>query len=375
MITTIFMLAVVQVPQDWYTFAPAGKNFRVELPTRPASTSSRTINNAAGRAQLTAAQSNTSDAIYSIQVTENRGKVDPKTLDDGIRRFSADKRAVLGAVKTITVDGNPGREFEMTETSDGGQLHSRIRWVTSGNTLIMLMAAGKPGTEIPDNADRFLGSLKIGSVNVADGTPTPAEAIGKGSETRAGMAKTAPKAADQKPAEKAKVTTRGNLRDPNSYPDEALEDLSRSYLGKDRDGFRDVGPVGSVLVGVRVSYIQRFGGPKVRSAQPIYRSGTTLVDGRIHGEVVGPVTTVVAKPGYAVGGLVTHTGLTVDGFRMVFMKINGDRLDLEDTYNSTWIGDEKGGNPGDVTSKGALVVGLQGRSGKEVFALGLTTLK
>jgi hypothetical protein len=36
------------------------------------------------------------------------------------------------------------------------------------------------------------------------------------------------------------------------------------------------------------------------------------------------------------------------------------------------VGDEQGGGPGEVMSKGQLVVGLQGRSGNEVFALGLT---
>jgi hypothetical protein len=150
--------------------------------------------------------------------------------------------------------------------------------------------------------------------------------------------------------------------------------VSRSYVGRERDGFRDVGPAGSVLVGVRVSYIERFGGPKVGSAQPIYRSGKNHYLGRIYGSVVGPVTTVVARPGYAVGGLVTHTGLTVDGFGMVFMKVDDDRLDPDDTYNSPWIGDTKGGSPGEVNSNGR-IVGLQGRSGGEVFALGLTTRK
>jgi hypothetical protein len=60
---------------------------------------------------------------------------------------------------------------------------------------------------------------------------------------------------------------------------------------------------------------------------------------------------------------------------MVYMRVDGDRLDPGDTYNSRWIGDEKGGNPGDVNSKGGLVVGIQGRSGTEVNALGLTAVR
>ncbi len=365
MLTAIVFLAVGMTQQDWYTFEPQGKHYRVELPNKPNHTSSRTVTRASGRTQLTTAQLNRSGAIYSIQVTENRAKIDPRTLDDGIRRFAAANQATLGTVTPISVDGNPGRDFELTERVAGGQRHSKRRWVTSGSSLFMLTVAAAPGAKVPAEADRFLGSLGIGGAQTAAAGENEAKAAPQSPGNGAGRAL----------APAAEVTPSDVPLDAKSYPSEDLEDLSRSYLGKDRDGFRDVGPAGSVLVGVEVSYIERFGGPKVRSAQPIYRVGDGLYRGLVHGEVVGPVTTVIAKPGYAVGGLVTHAGLTVDGFRMVFMKVNGDRLDPDDSYNSPWIGDEKGGNPGDVASKGGLVVGLQGRSGKEVNALGLTALK
>jgi len=51
-----------------------------------------------------------------------------------------------------------------------------------------------------------------------------------------------------------------------------------------------------------------------------------VVDGERRGGLLGEETTAVAKPGYAVGAINTHTGLTVDGFEMVFMRIDGDRL-------------------------------------------------
>ncbi len=411
MLTTILILAVGMAPLDWYTFEPEGKNYRVDLPTKPGDTSTRTVNNAAGGSQLTSAQLKMPDGVYLLQVTESRGKVDPKTLDEGIKQFAASNNAMLGPVTTITVDGNPGRDFEMTEPSDRGLTPSKRRWVVSGNSLFMLTAAARPGQSIPANADRFLGSLEIGSAKRADRIPatvaTPAPAPARvetpdpvtvvetddpettGKEADAGMDKAesadkgvdkdkpkdAPKASApaRKPNVPVKITVSRISRNAKSYPSEDLQDLPRSFR-TDSESFRDLGPAGSVLVGVRVTYIEHFGGPKVRSVQPIYRSGKNHYVGLIHGEVVGPVTTVVAKPGYAVGGLVTHTGLTVDGFRMVFMKIDGNRLDPNDSYNSPWLGDLKGGGPGEVYSPGALVVGLQGRSRNEVFALGLTTL-
>jgi hypothetical protein len=113
-----------------------------------------------------------------------------------------------------------------------------------------------------------------------------------------------------------------------------------------------------------------FGGPKISSVQPIYRSGTKLVEGERYGTVNGPETTAVARTGYAVGALRTHAGLGLDGFEMIFMKIKGERLDPADSYNSPWLGDVNGGNPGEVLNDGSLVVGLQGRASGSVRALG-----
>lgn len=385
MIVTLLALAIGMAPLDSYTFEPEGKDFRVKLPGKPDSTSSRTLTRAAGPAQLTTAELTTSNASYLIQVTENRGQVDPKTLNEGIQRFIASRNATLGSAKEIAVGGHPGRDFEMSERTDQGLKRSKMRWVVSGNSLYMLTVAGNPGAKLPADADRFLGSLEIGPAGLADADhdqdvevddePTTGQEPETVDPNPEADDKTSEKPAPPKSTRMPKVTLSRIPRNAKSYPAEELEDLSRGFLGRDRDGFRDVGPAGSVLVGVRVSFIEHFGGPKVRSVQPIYRSGKKHYPGRVHGFVAGPVKTVVARPGYAVGGLVTHTGLTVDGFGIVFMKVADDRLDPGDTYNSPWIGDKQGGNPGEVMSPGGLIVGLQGRSGNEVFALGLTARK
>lgn len=150
-----------------------------------------------------------------------------------------------------------------------------------------------------------------------------------------------------------------------------LKDLPAEFFGSNRDRFHDIAPKGGVLVGARVSYIMRFGGPKISSIQPVYRVGEKLVNGERHGGLLGKETTAIAKPGYAVGTVKTHTGLTVDGFEMIFMRIDGDRLDSSDSYHSPWLGDENGGSPRNVSSEGKVPVGLQGRAGREVNALGL----
>lgn len=414
MLSTVVAVALGIIGQNWSTFAPEGMNFKVDLPGVPSRATSRTVTTAAGRSQLTSAQVPTVHAVYSVQVTENRSPVDPQTLDEGIRRFAENRSAKLGSVRPISLGKNPGRDFEMTEGLSFGTIRHRMRWVASGNFLFMLSVAGMPGASIPADADRFLGSLEIGgarspikshvgaSMAAGGGGPMPRKAANEQKIAASTTRKPATQEANSeespadvdvddadssgdaagKPVTKKPALTRRRItlssppRNARRYADDQLADLQRSFPNTARDGFRDVGPTGSVLVGVRVSYIERFGGPKVRSVQPIYRSaGNRHYVGRIHGQVVGPVTMVVARPGYAIGGLVTHTGLTVDGFGIVFMKVDGDRLNPGDTYNSQWIGDVKGGSPGQVMSDGTMIVGLQGRSGNEVFALGLIGLK
>lgn len=162
------------------------------------------------------------------------------------------------------------------------------------------------------------------------------------------------------------------------YPPDRLSLLPPSFFGGDRDRFAEVAPAGALFVGVRVSYKPWFGRPKVGSVQPLYRSGSssTLIEGQRYGELNGEEATVVAKPGYAVGALRTRTGLSVDGFELLFMKVKDDQLDPTDNYLSPWLGDTQGGSPRDVLNQGGnLVVGVQGRATKKVDALGLVIHK
>ena len=71
MLAIMLLLSAGMLQQAWYTYEPDGKNFRVELPSKPSSTSSRTVNNAAGR-QVTTAQLKMPDAVYSIQPRKAR---------------------------------------------------------------------------------------------------------------------------------------------------------------------------------------------------------------------------------------------------------------------------------------------------------------
>jgi hypothetical protein len=162
------------------------------------------------------------------------------------------------------------------------------------------------------------------------------------------------------------------------YPAERLIRVPDTFFGHNGPRFEDAGPNGSLLVGVRYSTHPFVGRPKISSVQPLFRSSPssrTLVEGDHHGEVTGPETTAVAKPGYAVGAIKTRTGLSLDGFVIIFMKVKGDRLDPADSYESPVLGDSEGGSPAAVSGNGSAVVGFQGLASKNVNALGLILAK
>ena len=85
---------------------------------------------------------------------------------------------------------------------------------------------------------------------------------------------------------------------------------------------------------------------------------------------------VVARPGYAVGAINTRTGLLLDAFQLVFMKLKNGRLDPDDSYMTNWLGDPRGGGPRDALGAGKLVIGIHGRSnGREINGLGLLVVE
>ncbi len=89
------------------------------------------------------------------------------------------------------------------------------------------------------------------------------------------------------------------------------------------------------MVGVRVGYSN---GTRLASIQPIFQVDRSYVEGASQGAPVAGEATVVAKPGYAVGGVNTRTGLLLDAFQLVFIEMMKGRLDPKDSYTSGWLG-------------------------------------
>jgi hypothetical protein len=166
-----------------------------------------------------------------------------------------------------------------------------------------------------------------------------------------------------KPAEVAITVSSDSVR---------LVDLPKEAArsrGRDRELFHETAPKGGLMVGARVGYVN---GSRIASVQPIFQVDRSYVDGASQGAAVAGEATVVAKPGYAVGGVNTRTGLLLDGFQLVFMKYEDGRLDPKDTYTSGWLGNPRGGNLKNVSGNGKIVAGIHGSTNKrQINSLGL----
>ena len=133
---------------------------------------------------------------------------------------------------------------------------------------------------------------------------------------------------------------------------------------------------GGILVGFDVWYGNLTYGPHtvVDGVCPIFQTATGIVRGKKHGSTRGEPTAVIqAKEGYAVATIEARGGDRLDGFKLVFWKINvfDASLDAEGSYESSWVGGNGGGRPLSVNSDGRPVVGIFGANGFEIDYLGL----
>ncbi|HEV3261375.1 MAG TPA: hypothetical protein VG013_31270 [Gemmataceae bacterium] len=94
-----------------------------------------------------------------------------------------------------------------------------------------------------------------------------------------------------------------------------------------------------------------------------------------HGKATLPRRRLMAKEGYAVGGIVAEAFGKVSGFQITFMRIDGDRLNRRDAYDSPWLGAHAhGGQRVQMGGDGNPVVGIYGSCQQDLDRLGLIQL-
>ena len=91
-------------------------------------------------------------------------------------------------------------------------------------------------------------------------------------------------------------------------------------------------------------------------------------------EATPGLTRVMAKDGYAVGGIEVHAQKFVDAVRLRFMKVRPDGgLDRTDSYTSEWFGHPGDGAPKALAGDGGKVLGIHLRQGVVIDGLALVT--
>jgi hypothetical protein len=106
------------------------------------------------------------------------------------------------------------------------------------------------------------------------------------------------------------------------------------------------------------------------SLKPVYQGPAGDVDGAQAGQA-GAGMSVIARPGYAVGGMIARGTDRLNAFKLVFMRVSGTRLVASDRYESDWIGTRAGGAEVSLGDDGTPVIGIFGRAGAEIDGAGL----
>ena len=162
-----------------------------------------------------------------------------------------------------------------------------------------------------------------------------------------------------------------------SPPPRAASVAKTECIGSDwAFSYENVPEPSALLVGFNYSCITPPGKTMVvKSIQPIYLADGTTTVSKVYGRPGGEMLTVEARKGYAVAGIVGKGGILVDGFKVIFMRIGKTLLDSKDSYESQWIGGHGGGEERRLGGDGKPVVGIYGKSGDDLNALGLVQIK
>lgn len=140
--------------------------------------------------------------------------------------------------------------------------------------------------------------------------------------------------------------------------------------------FVDAGPSGTVLVGFEFGLGKFANDDVISSVRPMYRRNNKDDFGARIGGKADRAIKIVAKPGYAVGGISVRRTVVLGKVSVTFMKIKDGKLDPNDSYDSEWVGNQDSPTADTVSSNGALVVGIVGKTNHgDVTGLGLLMRK
>jgi hypothetical protein len=141
--------------------------------------------------------------------------------------------------------------------------------------------------------------------------------------------------------------------------------------GRGGSPFDDAPPSDTRVVGLRVSTTKVGGRRVLASLQALFDGGAAAPEGKVFGRAAGTPSAVQAPDGFALGALYVRGGSRVDGFRPVWLGRRADgSLDATRVSIGPWVGGHGGAAPTRLGS-GLPIVGVCGRAGLELDAIGL----
>jgi hypothetical protein len=149
---------------------------------------------------------------------------------------------------------------------------------------------------------------------------------------------------------------------------------SKNSGGNGGNAFEEIFPNGGILVGLRTSYMPRENDWCVRSIQAVYETPDgEYHSGITHGSPGREWAEDIAPAGYAVGQIEVVSGELLDGLCMKFMHIGPNSLEDDgiDNFN-TYRGKQMNQNTAVLLgNKGRPIIGLRGRAGDGIDAIGV----
>ncbi len=133
--------------------------------------------------------------------------------------------------------------------------------------------------------------------------------------------------------------------------------------------FNDRAPSGGILIGLRIGVDEQLG--HILNIRPIFQVANRCTYGDIHGPTGGQPQEIVAKPGFAIGGLLITTTIPIHSVQAIFLRINNlGQLDPEDRYDSNIVGRE-GGRKRRIFAEGRPIAEVSGWTRDKLQAIGL----
>lgn len=138
--------------------------------------------------------------------------------------------------------------------------------------------------------------------------------------------------------------------------------------------FEQIAPDNGLLVGFDVWEGDYGCKLVIVGLRPIFQTPEGRIRGQLQGEENGRVKTLEAREGYAVTGMDIRSGDRVDGFRLLYARVNtfSGRIEATGGSRSNYVGGQGGSKRKQpLSSGGKPVIGCHGGSGTQVDRIGL----